>query len=115
MAIANGGSGHWWAQRTTAVALLVLGPWFLISLLRLDDLQFAAVSAWMGRPWNSTLLFMTFAVLVYHSKLGVQVVIEDYVHGPDIQPFSLLLNSLAHVLLAAAGLFAVLKIGLGVA
>jgi succinate dehydrogenase membrane anchor subunit len=115
MGSGNSGTGHWWAQRITAVALLLLGPWFLVSLLRLDDLQFAAVSAWMGLPWNSTLLFMLFATLAYHSKLGVQVVIEDYVHGPDIKPFSLLLNGLAHVLLAAAGLFAVLKIGLGAA
>lgn len=107
------GSGHWWGQRLTAVALLFLGLWFLISLLFLEDLHFASVSAWLGQRLNSVLMFLTFATLVYHSKLGVQVVIEDYVHGPSIQGFSLLANKVAHVMLAVMGLYAVLKIGLG--
>ena len=110
----NHGSGHWWAQRLTAVALIFLGLWFLISILLLEDFQFDAVSAWLGKPLNSMLMVLTFATLVYHSKLGVQVVIEDYVHGPSIKVFSLRTNMLAHILLAAAGLYALLKIGFGV-
>lgn len=109
----NHGSGHWWAQRLTAVALVFLGLWFLISILLLEDLQFDAVSAWLGKPINSMLMVLTFATLMYHSNLGMQVVIEDYVHGPSIKVFSLRTNLLAHVLLAAAGLYALLKIGFG--
>ena len=111
----KGGTGHWWGQRLTALALLFLGLWFLISLLFLEDLHFAAVSAWLGQPSSSLLMFLTFATLVYHSNLGVQVIIEDYVHGPSMQGFSLLANKVAHVILAVAGLYAVLKIGLGAA
>ncbi len=108
---AKGGTGHWWAQRMTAVALVFLGLWFLISILLLDNLRFDAASTWVGRPFNSVLLVLTTATLAYHSKLGVQVVIEDYVHGPAIKIFSLVMNNFTHILLAAAGVFAVLKIG----
>ncbi len=111
---AKGGTGHWWAQRMTAVALVFLGLWFLISILLLDNLRFDAVSTWVGKPLNNILMVLTFASLAYHSKLGVQVVIEDYVHGPAIKIFSLVMNNFTHILLAAAGVFAVLKIGFGV-
>lgn len=113
MSFGKGATGHWWRQRLTALALLFLGLWFLISLLSLDDLQFAAVSAWLARPLNSILMFLTLTALIYHSKLGVQVVIEDYVHEPSTQMLSLRSNNVAHVLLAIAGLYAVLKIGFG--
>lgn len=107
------GSGHWWAQRLTAVALIILGLWFLMSILLLQDLGFDAVSVWLARPSNIIPMILTFATLVYHSQLGVQVVIEDYVHGPTIQVFSLRANVLGHVLLAAAGMLALVKIGFG--
>ena len=108
------GSGHWWAQRLTAVILIFLGLWFLISILSLENLQFDAVSAWMSTPMNSILMLLTFVTLVYHSKLGVQIVIEDYVHGPTVTVLSLRMNVLAHVLLAASGLYALATIGFGV-
>ncbi len=107
------GSGHWWGQRLTAVGLIVLGLWFLASILFLQDLQFAAVSNWLAKPLNLVLMILTFATIVYHSKLGVQVVIDDYVHGPSIQAFSLRANMLAHAFLAVTGLYALLKIGFG--
>ena len=112
---AKDGTSHWWAQRMTAVALIFLSPWFLISILLLDTLQFDVVSAWVGKPLNSILLVLTTATLAYHSKLGVQVVIEDYVHGPASKVFSLVMNNFTHILLAVAGVFAVLKIGFGAA
>jgi succinate dehydrogenase / fumarate reductase membrane anchor subunit len=110
---AKDGTSHWWAQRMTAVALIFLSTWFLISILLLDNLQFDAVSAWVGKPLNSILLVLTTATLAYHSRLGVQVVIEDYVHGPASKVFSLVMNNFTHILLAVAGVFAVLKIGFG--
>ena len=108
------GSGHFWAQRITAAALIFLGLWFVYSVLSLENLQFDAVSAWMSTPLNSILMLLTFVSLVYHSQLGVHTVIEDYVHGPTISVLSLRLNVLAHVGLAAAGLYALATIGFGV-
>ena len=107
------GSGHWWAQRLTAVALIFLGLWFLISILMLDSLRFAIVSEWLSSPYNSIPMTLTFATIVYHSKLGVQIVIEDYVHGPTIKVLSLRMNTLAHIVLAVAGLYALASIGFG--
>ena len=111
---AKEGTSHWWAQRISAVALVFLGIWFLVSITSLENLQFDAMSAWIGNPVNSVLLALAAATLAYHSKLGVQVVIEDYVHAPALKIFSLVMNSFAHVLLGAASVFDVLKIGFGI-
>ncbi len=109
----KGGTGHWWGQRVTAVILIFVGLWFLVSILSLDNMQFDTVYTWAGKPLNSILLILTFASLSYHSKLGVQVIIEDYVHGPTIKTLSLGMNNFAHVLLAVVSVFAVLKISFG--
>jgi len=109
----KGGTGHWWAQRMTAVILIFVSLWFLVSILSLENMQFDTVYTWVGKPLNSILLILTFASLSYHSKLGVQVIIEDYVHGRTIKTLSLGMNNLAHVLLAAVSVFAVLKISFG--
>ena len=110
---AEGGTDHWWAQRVTAVALLILGGWFLYSIVRLDSLAYSAVLDWAGRPFNSVTLILLSLTLAWHSALGVQVVLEDYVHGPSITAVSLLLNRFAHTFLAIAAVVAVLKIALG--
>jgi succinate dehydrogenase / fumarate reductase membrane anchor subunit len=109
----KGGTGHWWGQRMTAIILIFVGLWFLVSILSLDNMQFDTVYTWAGKPLNSILLILTFASLSYHSKLGVQVIIEDYVHGSTIKTLSLGMNNFAHVLLAVVSVFAVLKISFG--
>jgi succinate dehydrogenase / fumarate reductase membrane anchor subunit len=110
---AKEGTDHWWSQRLSAVALLLLGSWFLLSLARLDGFAHANVFAWAASPFNSVMLLLFVATLAWHSALGIQVVIEDYVHGAFIKLVSLILNKFAHVVLAIAGAFAVLKIALG--
>ena len=110
---AKEGTDHWWAQRVTAVGLVILGIWFLLAVLALDGFDQATIRAWIGRPANGVLLSLTGMTLAYHSSLGVQVVIEDYVHGPFLKVASLVLNRFAHVVVAAAALFAVLKIAFG--
>jgi len=110
---ANDGTEHWWAQRVTAVALLILGLWFLISLLQLDDFAHATVSAWIGRPFVGVMMLLLCLTLAWHSYLGVQVVLEDYVHGPLIKVVSLLLSRFTHAFLAIAAILAILKVSLG--
>lgn len=110
---AKDGSNHWWAQRVTAVALLILGLWFLYSLLQIEDFSHAALSAWMSRPFTSVMLLLLCATLAWHSWLGIQVVVEDYVHGPLIKVITLLLSRFIHAFLAIAALLAVLKVSLG--
>jgi succinate dehydrogenase / fumarate reductase membrane anchor subunit len=110
---AKDGTEHWWAQRVTAVALLILGCWFLYSIMRLDSYTHSAMLGWAGRPFNSVMLVLLSVTLAWHSALGVQVVLEDYVHGPFIKVLSLLANKFAHVFLAIAAVVAVLTIALG--
>jgi succinate dehydrogenase / fumarate reductase membrane anchor subunit len=107
---AKDGVGHWWAQRLTAVALVPLTAWLLLSLVRLPLTDYAAVAAWMAGGWNPVLLSLTVLVMAWHSRLGVQVVIEDYVHSQSMKTAILLASSCGHVLLAAAGLYAVLRV-----
>ena len=110
---AKDGTEHWWAQRLTAVALLILGSWFLYSIMRLDSFSHAAILDWAGSPLNSVMLLLLSATLAWHSALGVQVVLEDYVHGPFIKVVSLLANRFVHAFLAIAAIVAILKITLG--
>jgi succinate dehydrogenase / fumarate reductase membrane anchor subunit len=110
---AKDGTSHWWAQRVSAAALLILGLWFLSALLLLPGVGYEQVSQWLARPFNSVMLALLAVTLAYHSSLGVQVVIEDYVHGPFIKVISLILNKFFHFFLAAAALFAVFRISLG--
>ncbi len=110
---AKEGTDHWWAQRVTAVALALLGLWFVISLMSLGTVKYGNVLAFLGRPVNSVLMALLCVTLAWHSYLGVQVVIEDYVHGKGLKVASLIASRFAHVFVAIASLFAVLRIGLG--
>lgn len=110
---AKDGTGHWWAQRVSAVGLVLLGLWFLWSLTRIAGFAQPQVTTWISSPWNSVMLFLLCGTLAWHSSLGVQVVIEDYVHGPLLKVSMLLLNQFAHVFVAIAAVFAVLRISLG--
>ncbi|MCY3732257.1 MAG: succinate dehydrogenase, hydrophobic membrane anchor protein [Rhodospirillaceae bacterium] len=110
---AKQGAGHWWLQRLTAVALVPLGLWLAIALGGLDGLNYAAVVAFIREPLNGILLSLTLLTLSYHSQLGVQVVVEDYVHGPGLKVATIVASSFAHVAVAVAGAFAVLRVAFG--
>jgi succinate dehydrogenase / fumarate reductase membrane anchor subunit len=107
---ARGGAvHHWWMQRLTAIALLPLTLWLLCALLRLPLADHAAVTQWIASGWNALWLALTIIAMAWHSVLGVQVVIEDYVHGA-LKTASILLSQFAHWLTAAAAVYAVLRI-----
>ena len=109
---AHEGAHHWRVQRLTAVALLLLGAWFVVSLVLLPDYSFASVHAWASGLVNATLLALFAGAACWHSQLGVQVVIEDYVHG-WMRPASLVLSGFAHLLVAALSVLAIARIALG--
>jgi succinate dehydrogenase / fumarate reductase membrane anchor subunit len=110
---AKDGTDHWWAQRVTAVALVFLGGWFVYALVRLDSMTYLDVVRFIGQPLNAVLLTLLSLTLAYHSYLGVQVVIEDYVHEPGSKVVSLLLSRFAHIFVAIAAVYAILIIGIG--
>lgn len=109
---AKSGFGHWWGQRLSAVALAPLGLWFAFSLAGLSSTDYWAVAAWVGTPSHAIMLILLLVTLLYHSSLGLQVVIEDYVHG-GARVAALALVQLAHVALAVAGIYAVVTLSVG--
>lgn len=110
---AREGVHHWWHLRTTSAALAVLGIWFVFAVLTLPDLGRASVAAWLGKPFNAVLMMLFVFTTVWHSLLGLQVVVEDYVRGKGARVLVLVLLRFVHVLAGAAALFAVLKLALG--
>jgi succinate dehydrogenase / fumarate reductase membrane anchor subunit len=109
---AKEGTGHWWAQRLTAIGLVPLTIWFAIELLSLPHGNYEMVAAWIAQPVNSILLVLLVVSLIYHSNLGLQVVIEDYVHGAT-KLVVLVAVQLVNVLLAVAGIYAVIVVSVG--
>jgi succinate dehydrogenase / fumarate reductase membrane anchor subunit len=112
---AHAGVRHWWSQRLTSIALVPLTVWFVVSLLSLPSLGYGTLVAWMSQSWTALLLILLVLTAVWHSQLGVRVVVEDYIHGAGARTLTLVLIGFAHVLLAAAGVFAVLKVAFGAA
>jgi succinate dehydrogenase / fumarate reductase membrane anchor subunit len=110
---AKDGTDHWWGQRVTGVALVLLGLWFVASLVVLPSLQHDIVVEFIGRPLNSVMLSMLCLTAAYHSYLGVQVIIEDYVHAHGLKIVSLILSRFAHVFMAVISVYAILRIGPG--
>ena len=110
---AKDGTEHWWGQRISSVALAILGIWLAIGLAGLTSFDHAAIAAFVAAPLNSVMLLLTVLTLCYHSRLGVQMVVEDYVHSAGLKVATLIASTFAHFALAAAGAFAVLKIAFG--
>lgn len=110
---ANAGTGDWWGQRLSAVALTFLGLWFALSLIAMPGFDHADAFAFIAAPINVALLLLLCVSLAYHSYLGVQVIIEDYVHGPRIHVASLILSRVAHGVFCVVAVYSILKIGFG--
>ena len=110
---ARQGTSHFWAQRVSAIALVPLCVWFVYSMLALRDSPYEAVHAWIAQPAAALLFGMFVVSLFYHAQLGLQVVIEDYVHTRWLKVSSLVVLKLLSVLLTAAAILSLLRIVLG--
>lgn len=107
---AKDGTHHWWAQRLSAIALTLLTIWFVVSLIALNGAEHATVAGWLGQPLNAGLAILLVIATFYHAYLGLQVVIEDYVHGKAAK-YALLLSVLGlSIILTLAGVLAVLQV-----
>ena len=109
---AGEGVGHWWVQRVTAVALLPLTAWFAIGVLGHSLQSYEDMRGWLSQPWVAVLTILLVVTLAWHSKLGVQVVIEDYVHGKGAKTSLLLASTFVHIGAAVAATFAILVLAL---
>jgi succinate dehydrogenase / fumarate reductase membrane anchor subunit len=109
---AGDGVGHWWIQRVTSVALIPLTLWFVIALLTHPLQSYEGMRGWLGQPWVAVPTILLIVTLAWHSKLGVQVVVEDYVHSKGAKTTCLLLSTFVHFAAAVAAVFAVLVLAL---
>lgn len=110
---AKSGVGHWWHQRVTAIANLVLLLWFVFSLVRLPALDYPTVVLWLRQPVAAIPMLLLIVSVFYHFRLGVQVFIEDYLHHEGTKLLALLALNFYALGGAAAAVFAVFKIALG--
>lgn len=110
---AKEGASHWWVQRLTSVALVPLVLWFAFSVACLPEMNHAGFSEWLGSPVTATLLILFVVMMFYHLQLGLQVIIEDYVHSPWLKISSLVLMSFGCWVLATAAVISTLKVFLG--
>ena len=110
---AKDGTHHWWLQRLTAIALVPLSVWLVASLVSLVGAERAVVVAWLGHPLAAVLMLLILGTGFYHLKLGMQVVIEDYIAKTGTKSALLILNSFACIALFVTVALSVLKLWIG--
>ena len=104
---------HWWMQRLTAVALVPLTVWFVVSLVALAGADYSTMVAWVSNPFVTVLLLSMLVSLFYHLRLGLQEIVEDYVHARGAKATVSVVLTFGCILLATAAIVAILKIAIG--
>jgi succinate dehydrogenase / fumarate reductase membrane anchor subunit len=107
---AKEGVAHWWGQRLSALALIPLGLWLVVSLVCHAGADRAAIVQWLGSPFTVGALALTIIVVFYHAVLGLQVVVEDYVHAKAVKLTLIVLIQFAAFALAAAAIVSLLVV-----
>ena len=110
---AHHGAHHWLVQRFTAVGNLVLMSWLLVSLVMLGDYGHASVTKWLSHPLNATAMILLVFSLFWHARLGLQVLIEDYLHDAGTKFGALVALNLATIGGGAYGIFSVAALAFG--
>lgn len=109
---AKSGTQHFWHQRVTAAALVPLSIWFVASALAYVGAEQGAVAAYFAEPVNAVPMFLFILASTYHMSLGVQIIIEDYIHNEGQKIALLMLNRFAAWAIGAASSFALIKMAL---
>ena len=107
---AKHGFSHWWMQRLSAVLMIPLGIWFVVSLMTMESLSPDALMQWLHNPIPAVLMALWVITVVYHATLGLQVIIEDYVHGKAMALTLLTLIKFAMFAMIVATFFSLFKL-----
>jgi succinate dehydrogenase / fumarate reductase membrane anchor subunit len=110
---AKSGTEHWWVQRVTAIAGIPLVIFLIAFILTHVGASRAEMVASLSNPFIAILMALTVITLLWHMKLGLQVIIEDYIHTPGAKFTALLLNSFFTAAMGVAALYAILKMSFG--
>jgi succinate dehydrogenase / fumarate reductase membrane anchor subunit len=110
---AKEGVHHWYAQRASAVLLIFLLGWLIFSIFSLAGGGYEASRAFIANPVNASFLGLLLVVVLYHAMLGLQVVIEDYVHNPAAEVVLYFVTRAGGYVLMALGLVHIMKLALG--
>ena len=110
---AKDGTHHFWNQRLTAIALVPLTLWIMVSIINMTSMDYQTVSIWMGQPLNAVLLLIFILALYFHAQLGLQVVIEDYIHTEWQKIACIIVVKFLIILTCLTSALAVLKVFLG--
>ncbi|KCZ91613.1 succinate dehydrogenase, hydrophobic membrane anchor protein [Hyphomonas johnsonii] len=100
-------------QRVTAIALVFLVPWFIFSVISATNAGYESAAEWAGKPWNAILLILTAGATFYHMRIGMQIIIEDYIAKTSTRTALLILNSFAAIALFVTVALSVLKLWIG--
>ncbi len=111
---AREGVGHWWAQRMTSLALVPLALWFVASLVALTGADHGTARQWIAAPVPASLLVLLIVAAFYHGALGIQVIIEDYIHHEGVKVAVLIAVNGLSLVLGLTGVLAVLTVLFGV-
>ena len=106
----HSGTGHFWRERLTSVALIPLSLWFAYAVLGLIDTNEVAVVSFLAHPWNAILMAAFVVISFYHLSLGLQVVIDDYVHTAGTKLFLRLLVTVLWIAGSLVSVFALVRI-----
>ncbi len=110
---AREGVGHWWAQRMTSLALVPLALWFVAALVTLTGADHATAREWIAAPVPASLLVLLIVAAFYHGALGLQVIVEDYVHHEGAKVAALIAVNGLSLVLGLTGVLAVLTVLFG--
>ncbi|WP_138380991.1 succinate dehydrogenase, hydrophobic membrane anchor protein [Luteithermobacter gelatinilyticus] len=109
---AKSGTHHWWMQKVSAVALIPLTVWFVASIVQMTGADYEMAVSWLSSPIPAVLMILFISTALYHLKLGLQVIVEDYVHTEGLKLACQMAITFGCVLVAVAAIFSVLKVAL---
>jgi succinate dehydrogenase / fumarate reductase membrane anchor subunit len=109
---AKNGTHHWWMQKVSAVALVPLTIWFVSSIVQMTRADYEVVINWMHSPIVAVLMLLFIIKGIYHLKLGLQVIIEDYIHSEGSKVLLQMLVTFSCVVIGTTASFSILKIAL---
>lgn len=109
---AKEGTGHFWSQRLTALAMVPLVLWLAFSIASLPSMDYLAIREWLSQPFNAIVMILFMTAGFYHARLGLQVVIEDYVSSHGLRTGAIIGVTFVAAALGVTGVFSVLRIAL---